>query len=130
MVKTILMLKLALVFVGGGPGAAARYLSTLAAARWLGAAFPWGTLFVNLAGCFLIGVIWSLAERTALVSPSARLFLITGILGGLTTFSSYAAETALAFRVSPASAFLNMAANNFVGILLVLAGFKLVQLLS
>lgn len=121
------MNKVLLVFIGGGIGAATRYGTTLLAGRMFGTGFPWGTLVVNLTGCFLIGVVLALAERTNLVEPSTRLFFVTGFLGGLTTFSSYALETVVAFRGSTFTAFANIAANNVAGLALVVSGLKLTE---
>lgn len=86
------------VMCGGSLGAASRYgIHLLAAGIW-GTGFPWGTLAVNLVGCFLIGVLFSLADRVWLLTPEIRLFLITGYLGAMTTFSSFALETVIAGR--------------------------------
>lgn len=125
------MTKLLLVFVGGGLGSATRFGTSLLAARWWGTSFPWGTLAVNLAGCFLIGVLFGLSERGSL-SPEGRLFLMTGFLGGLTTFSSYGLETSHLTRSGQfANAACNLIANNGAGIALVFLGLwlahKLVQ---
>jgi CrcB protein len=81
-----------LVAVGGGLGAAARYLAGLWIVARLGADFPWGTFFVNVTGSFLIGIILVLVEGGEL-PPGARLFLAVGVLGGYTTFSSFSYET-------------------------------------
>jgi len=84
-----------IVFFGAGIGGAARHGVNLLAARWLGGSFPWGTLFVNMAGGMAMGLI---AEYFALKSglpQEARLFLTTGILGGFTTFSAFSLEVAL-----------------------------------
>jgi len=64
----------------------------------MGTQFPWGTLTVNLIGCFLIGLIFALADRVRLLTPDMRLLLITGFLGALTTFSSFSLETINAGR--------------------------------
>jgi CrcB protein len=90
--------KLLLVMLGGSLGASSRYGISLLAARLWGTGFPWGTLMVNLTGCFLIGLIFALADRVRLLTPDMRLFLITGYLGALTTFSSFALETVTAGR--------------------------------
>lgn len=82
-----------LIGLGGALGSVARYLSSLAAARWLGLDFPYGTLIVNVAGSFAIGVIQELAAETLLVSEETRLFLTTGVMGGLTTYSTFSYET-------------------------------------
>jgi CrcB protein len=84
------------VALGGALGSVARYACSLGAARWLGIAFPWGTLFVNVAGSFAIGLLAALfvaADGRLLVSPEARAFVAVGILGGFTTFSSFSLET-------------------------------------
>ena len=89
-----------LVFVGGGLGAAVRFLVTTAAARW--AAFPLGTLAVNAVGSFLMGLIMGavllLTEKYELIAEPLRLLLAVGFLGGLTTFSSFSFETLLLLK--------------------------------
>jgi CrcB protein len=119
--------KVLLVFVGGGIGSVTRYGTTLLAGRWFGTGFPWGTLAVNLTGCFLIGMVLGLAERSNLIQPSTRLFFVTGFLGGLTTFSSYAMESVVAFRGSTLLALGNVAVNNLLGLALVALGFVLAE---
>ena len=83
------------VALGGALGSVARYASSVAAARWLGAGFPWGTLFVNVAGSFAIGVLAALvaADGRPLLGADARAFVMVGVLGGFTTFSSFSLET-------------------------------------
>ena len=87
-----MLVNVLLVAVGGGLGAAARYLAGLWIVARLGADFPWGTLFVNVTGSFLIGIILVLVEGGEL-PPGTRLFLAVGVLGGYTTFSSFSYET-------------------------------------
>ena len=87
------MERLAWVCLGSALGGGARYLISLGALRVLGAAFPYGTLAVNVLGSFLIGLIMHVALETALISPTARIFLTTGIMGGLTTYSTFNYET-------------------------------------
>ena len=123
------MNKTLLVFIGGGIGAVTRYGTTLLANSLFGGGFPWGTLIVNLAGCFMIGIVLALAERTSLVEPSLRIFFVTGFLGGLTTFSSYALESVVALRSSTFIALANIAANNLAGLALVFTGFKITTLI-
>lgn len=80
------------VAVGGALGASGRYFFNLQMMRLLGPNFPWGTFGVNLIGCFVMGV---LAESFALrfnVSSEMRSFLMTGVLGGFTTFSAFALD--------------------------------------
>src|SRR5512136_3453 len=88
------MTKIFLVMLGGSIGALSRYGVSLLALKLFGTRFPWGTLLVNLVGCFLIGVAYALAERgSTWMNPSMRVFFVTGYLGALTTFSTYALET-------------------------------------
>ena len=83
------------VALGGALGSMARYGSSGLAVRWLGAGFPWGTLFVNVAGSFAIGLLTTLvaADGRPLLGNDARAFVIVGVLGGFTTFSSFSLET-------------------------------------
>jgi CrcB protein len=87
------MERLAWVCLGSAIGGGLRYLTQQAAAALLGLAFPYGTLFVNVSGSFLIGLIMHVGLSTDAVSPTTRLFLTTGILGGLTTYSAFNYET-------------------------------------
>jgi CrcB protein len=121
------MNKVLLVIIGGGIGAVTRYGATLLAGRTLGTGFPWGTLAVNLAGCFLIGISLGLAERSTLMPPATRLFFVTGFLGGLTTFSSYGLETVVAARTGLGLALGNVLANNVAGLGLVVLGLRLTE---
>lgn len=124
-------MKLFLVMLGGCVGAVARYGAGLLTAWLWGSAFPWGTLVVNLVGCLLIGLAFGLAERTAWVSPAVRLFFVTGFLGALTTFSSFAYETIVKATGGEAYlAIVNIVANNVGGLALVLAGIWLAKCLS
>ena len=83
-----------LVGLGGFLGSVSRYYLSGVVVRASGASrFPWGTLAVNLLGCFVMGLLAGLAERWHVLSPSARLLLFTGLLGGFTTFSAFAFET-------------------------------------
>lgn len=109
-----------LVFIGGGIGSMMRYGFSLASIRLWGSSYPYGTLLVNLAGCFLIGMIFSLGEQKQWFSPSTRIFLMTGVLGGLTTFSSYGLESVnLALSGDQHSAIFNILANNLGGLVCV-----------
>jgi fluoride exporter len=82
-----------LVAMGGAFGSVARYWVGGWASRLFGQGFPYGTLAVNLLGSFLISLVMGVALNTGVVSPNARIFLTTGILGGFTTYSSFNYET-------------------------------------
>ena len=88
---------LVMVGTGGFLGSAARYMVTLLFSP-LAPGFPFATFAVNILGSFLIGFLSELAVSTTLVSPEARLFLVTGICGGFTTFSAYMFESAALMR--------------------------------
>jgi len=84
---------LALVALGGGFGAVCRYLLSAALMRGAVNGFPFATLLVNLFGCLLIGVWAGLAVRHTWLDGDLRLLLVTGVLGGFTTFSAFGLET-------------------------------------
>ena len=87
-----------IVFLGAGIGGAMRHGVNVAALRLVGAGFPWGTLAINIAGSFAMGLV---AEYFALKSglpQQWRLFLATGVLGGFTTFSAFSLEVALLYE--------------------------------
>jgi len=116
------------IMIGGSLGALLRYGAMLFCTRVFGTTFPAGTLAVNLSGCFLIGLVMGLAEAGPFVTPAFRLFFVTGFLGALTTFSTYAWESMDAVRnASLGAALLNILLNNLAGLSLVLAGFWLTK---
>ena len=84
-----------LVFVGGGMGAALRHGINVAFGRWFGTSFPFHTLFENVSGSIVMGLLVSYFIMTGGSSQSLRLFLTTGILGGYTTFSAFSLDTVL-----------------------------------
>jgi len=81
------------ICLGGAAGTGARYLVGLWATQRLGTAFPWGTLIVNILGCFLLAFIMRLAMEVASFPPNLRFALTTGFMGGLTTYSTFNLET-------------------------------------
>lgn len=87
------MIQVLLIGLAGAVGTLVRYGAGLWAAKALGTGFPYGTLIVNVAGCFLITLVAHTALVTTLVSPTMRLTLMTGFMGGLTTYSSFDFET-------------------------------------
>ncbi|WP_297521139.1 fluoride efflux transporter CrcB [uncultured Clostridium sp.] len=89
-----------LVFVvgcGGFIGASLRYLISLWATKGIGPGFPFGTLIVNILGAIIIGFVTEMSLRTNVVSPTAKTFITTGMMGGLTTFSTFSLETITIF---------------------------------
>ncbi len=123
------MLRLFLLLAGGGTGTILRYWLSNLTYRAGGGVFPTGTLAVNLGGSLAIGCLWALFEKGAL-TPNARLFLMTGVLGGFTTFSTFTLENFSLLRDGELKlAAANILVSNIAGIFLVFAGFKGVNLM-
>ncbi len=119
------MMKFILLGVGGAIGTVLRYSLSGFTYRIAGGVFPWGTLFVNLSGSFVIGLLWGVFELENL-SSGTRNFLFIGLLGGFTTFSTFALESLNLVRDGELKlAIGNMLASNILGIALVFAGFLL-----
>lgn len=92
------MFHIMLVAIGGASGSVARYLTGIAMTRWLGTAFPWGTITVNIVGSFAIGLLAELVARKLSAPMEVRLLLVVGFLGGFTTFSSFSLDTLSLFE--------------------------------
>lgn len=118
------IMKILLVMAGGCIGALSRYAVSLWAAKLFGTRFPWGTLTVNLSGCFLIGLAFAWAERgLSIMNPSIRLFFVTGYLGALTTFSTFGLETVNSMHAGThLITVANFLSNNLIGGALVFLG--------
>lgn len=124
------MERFAWVCLAGALGCGTRYLVGLWAAERFGTGFPYATLIVNLAGCFLIAFVTSLALGIAAFPPTLRLALTTGFLGGLTTYSSFNFETTRLFQDgSWTLALLNVGLTAFGCFAAGLAGLALGRLL-
>ena len=116
------------ISVGAIVGANTRYLVNRAMAQWLGTAFPYGTLVVNVAGCLAIGVIATMVTGRLVDRPEVvRLVMIVGFLGSLTTFSSFAYETHSLFDDG---AWVRAVANILLSVFAGLAGVRLGILLT
>ncbi|GMU81836.1 MAG: putative fluoride ion transporter CrcB [Planctomycetota bacterium] len=123
-----LLLKTALIFAGSGLGGVCRYLLAGWTQRWAGAAFPLGTLLVNLTGCLLIGFLTAALAGRWLVREEYRLALTIGVLGGFTTFSSFGLETfALLNDGQYARAALNVGGSVVLGLVAVWIGYRLAE---
>jgi len=116
-----------LVFIGGGLGATARHAVGRATMQAFGPGFPWGTLTVNVVGSFLIGLavgLFALFET----GQQARLFLITGFLGGFTTFSAFSLDALTLWERDPWMAGLYVAASVLASFAAIVAGVLLSRL--
>jgi CrcB protein len=89
----VLVSRFLYICLGGAAGTGARYLLSGWVLRWSGAGFPWGTLAVNVLGSFLLSLIMTVALATDLLSPTLRLTLTVGVMGGFTTYSTFNYET-------------------------------------
>lgn len=125
------MMNVLAVGLGGCLGSIARYWLATAMHRQFGHGFPYGTLAVNLLGCFLLGSVIGLVEHRQLFSPGTRLFLTVGVLGGFTTFSTFGWETFDLLRNHQhLLAIGNVAGNVVVGTAAVLTGWFLSKLFA
>ena len=124
-------LGLAAVAGGGAIGSVLRYLVAATLTQRLGPGFPFGTLFVNMTGCFIIGIVAELVQTRALeIGPFLRLFLVVGVLGGYTTFSSFAYENWTMLSEGAALLALLYAAGSVIaGTAAAFAGIALVRLI-
>jgi CrcB protein len=122
------MKQVLLVGCGGALGSMARYLlGGMILHRFGNLKFPAGTFTVNIIGCLLIGIFAGLAEKRGLLSPDARVFLITGICGGFTTFSAFAHENVfLLRRAESAISLCYILASITLGLIAVWVGMKII----
>ena len=119
----VILLRTVLVGAGGFLGASARYVVGGLVYRWLTPQFPYATFFINVSGCFGIGLLAVLAEERFGIGPEARLFWMAGVLGGYTTFSTFGYETfTLARDGSYLLAALNVVGQVLFGLIAVWAG--------
>ena len=116
------------VGLGGFVGANARYWLGRVLVERYGSAFPWGTLLINVTGAFLIGIIAEMLLLRQDDPPAWRLFLIVGVLGGYTTFSSYALEIVALMRSDQMMrAMAYVLASNVLGVAVCYLGVSLAR---
>jgi len=122
--------KLILIAVLGGIGTLARYILSGFVQRLYGGNFPWGTAVVNITGCFLFGLVWSIAEHRIGINNMTRTVLLVGFMGSFTTFSTYMFETGELLRGEQwLLALANLLAQNIIGIGFLFIGFAIGRIL-
>jgi fluoride exporter len=120
-----------IVFLGGGIGSMLRHGVNVLSARWLGTGFPYGTLTVNVTGSIVMGLLAGYFAFKGEAAQSWRLFLMTGILGGYTTFSAFSLDAILLYeRGQIGQALLYIAASGAISIFGLFAGLMLIRQLS
>jgi len=128
--RNVKMQKTIWIALAGLLGTLLRYWLSGFVARQYGETFPWGTMAVNLIGCFVTGAVFFLAEERFLVSPTVRTVILIGLLGGFTTFSSYGLQTFTLLRDGEFGlATLNVVTSNILGLFMVWVGYVLGRLL-
>lgn len=116
------------VAIGGAAGCCARYGLTQLVQMFYGRNFPLATLIINVLGCFLMGFLFFLTLERISMSPTLRTAILTGGLGGFTTFSTFATESLLLFEDHETGfAFLYLGLSVFLGLLAVLLGAYLAR---
>ena len=118
------------ISIGAILGANARWIISRFAARILGPVYPYGTLFINVTGSFIVGFFMIWATERVLLDPRWRLLIVVGFCGAFTTFSSYAFETMAYFQQGQwLLLFTNFASNNLLCLGAALAGMALARAL-
>lgn len=123
-------MKIFLIALLGAFGTLARYYLGGYVQRAAGGAFPWGTFAVNMAGSFLFGLVWTLAEDRLVISGETRAVVLIGFMGAFTTFSTYMFETGALIRDAEwALAFGNIALQSLCGLAFLFLGLAAGRLL-
>ncbi len=125
MLKTLLI-----VGSGGFIGSVMRYLVQFYVEKGMTSTFPLGTLIANIAGSFIIGMVFALAEKGNLLNSEWRIFLTVGICGGFTTFSAFAYNNFIMIKENSIGQLLfNVGGNLFLGILAVYLGVIVIRMI-
>lgn len=118
-------------FLGSGIGGGARFLISGMFENPAGTGFPRGTFLVNISGSLVIGALWALSEKTKVLSPSASVFLMSGICGGFTTFSAFSLENMKLIQAGEyATAGIYALGSVMGGLIALWAGMTLMKLIS
>lgn len=124
------MMNFVIIGLGGFIGAVLRYIISGIFYDYYGDKFPYGTLAVNIIGCFFLGFFITIAEGKFIVSPQMRSFIAIGLLGAFTTFSTFSFETLVLLQEELyVSAFLNILISVIVGLFAVWLGIVLAKLM-
>ncbi len=124
------MQKIILIGLAGLIGTLCRYWLSGIVTRQYGETFPWGTLVVNVVGCFLAGCFFHLMAERSFFRPTLRHVILVGLLGGFTTFSSFGLQTFTLLREGKlALAALNVTLSNLLGLLMLWVGYSMVKAL-
>jgi CrcB protein len=120
------------VLAGGGIGSVLRYVVTFGITQWLGPGFPWWTFIINITGSFVIGVVAEVVQTRAFGgAPLLRVFLMTGVLGGYTTFSTFSLDTLQLFEERVAMlAFFYAAGSVLLGVAAAFGGVAMARMFS
>lgn len=119
------MTNILLAALGGAIGSVLRYLVGVFTVRWFGPSFPWGTLAVNVVGSFIIGLTVEMIARRFNASMELRVFIVTGIIGGFTTWSSFSLDTMVLFERGAIAAAAYVIGSLVVSFAAVFAGLAL-----
>jgi len=123
-----MLTRIILIAMAGAAGTLCRYGLTGLVHKFTGAGFPWGTLVVNITGCFLAGAAWAFFENKWPAAGQARIVVLMGFMGAFTTFSSYLLESQQLMRAAewmPATA--NFLAQNGAGCIALILGMSLIR---
>ena len=124
------MIKIISLIVGGALGTTLRYFFSGTIYRLTGSDFPYGTLAVNVAGCFIIGFLVSITETKFILGPNSKVLLMVGFCGAFTTFSTFILETANLLKGGQVSrAFLNLFISVILGFVFLRAGMIMGEVL-